>query len=285
MIPTFSNWFSLAHSLSVHFYRQHAHILYVQSLSNDYGKFHRKVPYLAVTGSRQTVDYVKRFGFEMYQHECILIISSFKIKIFNYTNRLTPWTFLNFAKLLMFIFVNAWKRLKTKMQYHPIYFCSSLPANALAFSTLNLRFIFYHFDPFYYFVNAFIATFCLYILWVYVVLFVVLFVCFVFFRFFFFRTCDFTITVCVHTILHHLLVSFLFFFIVFYFFSSSSLLYEFRCNGSYARQRYHCRRLFSGIDITNIGLKPWTIKSNKNNTNWNELFTNLQIYKEFFYSS
>lgn len=104
------------------------------------------------------------------------------------------------------------------MQYHPIYFCSSLPANALAFSTLNLRFIFYHFDPFYYFVNAFIATFCLYILWVYVVLFVVLFVCFVLFRFFSFRTCDFTITVCVHTILHHLLVPFLFFFIVFYFF-------------------------------------------------------------------
>lgn len=82
----------------------------------------------------------------------------------------------------MFKFVNAWKRLKTKMQYHPIYFCSSLPANALAFSTLNLRFIFYHFDPFYYFVNAFIATFCLYILWVYIVLFVVLF-CFVSFLF------------------------------------------------------------------------------------------------------
>lgn len=34
----------------------------------------------------------------------------------------------------------------------------------------------------------------------------------------------------------------------------------FRCNGSYARQRHHCRRLFSGIDDTNIGLNKRKIK-------------------------
>lgn len=65
-------------------------------------------------------------------------------------------------------------------------------------------------------------------------------------------------------------IFFFYYFLSLFFFFLLYCMIFFRCNGSYARQRHHCRRLFSGFDDTNIGLKIHEQKHNirKTDKHW-----------------